>query len=221
MTPHVKTTPTMQDYLKALLRLERQQTPVPTSALADALSVTPSAVTAMSCKLHIFGMVRYAAYYGMELTEAGRSEALRVLRAHRLVEVMMVQWMGFGWDEVDDEADRLEHVLSAAFVDRLEAQLGHPCCCPHGDPIPRADGTLDPVAELRLIDLEPGGERPIFRVSSRDPAMLRYFREIGLTPGARVKVLALAPFDGPLAVEVEQARHDISRLLAQNVFVYA
>ena len=211
----------MQDYLKALLRLERQQTPVPTSALADALSVTPSAVTAMSCKLHIFGMVRYAAYYGMELTETGREEALRVLRAHRLVEAMMVQWMGFGWEEVDDEADRLEHVLSTEFIDRLEAQLGYPCCCPHGDPIPRADGTIDQVAELRLVELELGNERQIFRVSAAQAAMLRYLREIGLVPGARVKVLALAPFDGPLTVEVAGITRDISRLLAQNVFVHA
>ena len=135
-------TATMQDYLKVLFRLEKTQRPVPTSALADALSVSPSAVTAMSCKLHVAGLVRYAAYQGMALTLIGRAEALRVLRAHRLVEVMMVEWMGYGWEDVEDEADRLEHVLSTDFVNRLEAQLGYPRACPHGDPIPGPNGEL-------------------------------------------------------------------------------
>src|SRR4051794_35782024 len=121
----VAATATMQDYLKVLFRLDQGQAPVPTSALSEALSVSPSAVTAMSCKLHVAGLVRYAAYHGMALTPHGRFEALRVLRAHRLVEVMMVEWMGYGWENVEEEADRLEHVLSQDFVNRLDAQLGH------------------------------------------------------------------------------------------------
>ena len=102
-------TATMQDYLKALYKLEKAQSPVPTSALAETLEVSPSAVTAMSCKLHVASLVRYAAYHGMALTPAGRREALRVLRAHRLIEVMMVRWMGYGWEDIDDEAAFVRH----------------------------------------------------------------------------------------------------------------
>ena len=219
--PLIRATATMQDYLKAVLRLEKSQTPVPTSALAEALDVTPSAVTAMSCKLHVGGMVRYAAYHGMELTEAGRREALRVVRAHRLVEVMMVRWMGYGWEDVEEDADRLEHVLSPDFVDRLEARLDFPCCCPHGDPIPAPDGTLRHIDERPLAALAVGESDQIFRVSGRDRALLKHFREEKLVPGAQIKLLDIAPFGGPLTCDVEGEERVISPLVAQNVFVYA
>ena len=214
-------TATMQDYLKVLFRLEKRQKPVPTSALADALGVSPSAVTAMSCKLHVAGLVRYAAYQGMALTPVGREEALRVLRAHRLVEVMMVEWMGYGWEDVEDEADRLEHVLSPDFVDRLEAQLGYPRACPHGDPIPGPHGELPQVLDQPLARLAPGQAAEVYRVTSHQRDLLVYLRDLGLRPGARVAVVAAAPFDGPLTVRVDGVEQTLSLTVAQNVFVLA
>lgn len=214
-------TATMQDYLKALYKLEKAQTPVPTSALAETLEVSPSAVTAMSCKLHVASLVRYAAYHGMALTPAGRHEALRVLRAHRLVEVMMVRWMGYGWEEIDEEADRLEHVLSDEFVDRLEAQLGYPRACPHGDPIPGRDGALDEPAERALGVMQPGETATVYRVSSHHRELLAHVRQIGMLPGAQIEVVAVAPFGGPLTILVDGVTQSVSPTVAQNVFVYA
>lgn len=212
-------TATMQDYLKVLFRLEKTQKPVPTSALAEALNVSPSAVTAMSCKLHVAGLVRYAAYHGMALTPIGRDEALRVLRAHRLVEVMMVEWMGYGWEDVEDEADRLEHVLSTDFVNRLEAQLGYPRACPHGDPIPGPNGELPQALDTPLARLKPGQAGEVYRVTSHQRDLLVYLRDLGIRPGARAEVVAAAPFDGPLTVRVEEAEQVLSLTVAQNVFV--
>lgn len=214
-------TATMQDYLKALYKLEKSQSPVPTSALAETLEVSPSAVTAMSCKLHVASLVRYAAYHGMALTPTGRREALRVLRAHRLVEVMMVRWMGYGWEDVDDEADRLEHVLSDEFVDRLEVQLGYPRACPHGDSIPGRDGAVDEPPERALALMSPGEVATIYRVTSHHRELLAHMREMGMLPGARVEVVSVAPFGGPLAILVDGAPRSISPTVAQNVFVYA
>jgi DtxR family transcriptional regulator, Mn-dependent transcriptional regulator len=212
-------TATMQDYLKALFRLDRGAAPVPTSALAEALTVSPSAVTAMSCKLHVAGLVRYAAYHGMALTPAGRREALQVLRAHRLVEVMMVEWMGYGWEDVDDEADRLEHVLSPEFVSRLDAQLGHPRACPHGDPIPGPNGEFPDVLEAPLALLAPGESATVYRVSSRNRELLAYLRELGIGPGVQIEVRTVAPFDGPLTIRVNDVERTVSLTVAQNVFV--
>lgn len=212
-------TATMQDYLKVLFRLEKWQSPVPTSALADALTVSPSAVTAMSCKLHVAGLVRYAAYHGMALTASGRDEALRVLRAHRLVEVMMVEWMGYGWEEVDEEADRLEHVMSTEFVNRLAAQLGNPYTCPHGDPIPGPNGEIPEVLDQPLAHLAPNQVGQVYRVSSRHRELLMYLREIGVKPGVRIEVLAVAPFDGPWSIRVDDVERTISLTVAQNIFV--
>ena len=212
-------TATMQDYLKVLFRLEKTQRPVPTSALADALGVSPSAVTAMSCKLHVAGLVRYAAYQGMALTLIGRAEALRVLRAHRLVEVMMVEWMGYGWEDVEDEADRLEHVLSTDFVNRLEAQLGYPRACPHGDPIPGPNGELPQLLDHPLSRLMPGQVAEVYRVTSHQRDLLVYLRDLGIRPGAQVEIVAAAPFDGPLTVRVDGAEQVLSLTVAQNIFV--
>ena len=212
-------TATMQDYLKVLFRLEKTQRPVPTSALADALGVSPSAVTAMSCKLHVAGLVRYAAYQGMALTLIGRAEALRVLRAHRLVEVMMVEWMGYGWEDVEDEADRLEHVLSTDFVNRLEAQLGYPRACPHGDPIPGPNGELPQLLDHPLSQLMPGQVAEVYRVTSHQRDLLVYLRDLGIRPGAQVEIVAAAPFDGPLTVRVDGAEQVLSLTVAQNIFV--
>ena len=212
-------TATMQDYLKVLFRLEKTQRPVPTSALADALGVSPSAVTAMSCKLHVAGLVRYAAYQGMALTLIGRAEALRVLRAHRLVEVMMVEWMGYGWEDVEDEADRLEHVLSTDFVNRLEAQLGYPRACPHGDPIPGPNGELPQLLDHPLSRLMPGQVAEVYRVTSHQRDLLVYLRDLGIRPGAQVEIVAAAPFDGPLTVRVDSVEQVLSLTVAQNIFV--
>ncbi len=218
--PRAAATATMQDYLKALLRLEKAQSPVPTSALAEALAVSPSAVTAMSCKLHVAGLVRYAAYHGMALTDHGRGEALRVMRAHRLAEVMMVQWMGYGWEEVDDEADRLEHVLSPEFVNRLEAQLGYPKTCPHGDPIPGPNGEMPDIAEMPLASLTPGQSAVVYRVTSHNPALLVHLRDLRLVPGTRVELREVAPFDGPLTVRVDDVERNIGRAVAQSVHLH-
>lgn len=210
--------PAMQDYLKAVYRLQGSA-PVTTQRLAEELGVSGPSVTNMVKRLAELGLLRHARYHGAELTEAGERVALEVTRHHRLIERFLVERLGFGWDEVHDEADRLEHHISEALEARLDAALGHPAVDPHGDPIPSREGEVADVGGDRLIDLTPGETAIVRRVSDRDPARLRYLGSLGLVPGAAVELVATMPFDGPLQIRVDHAEHAIGRALADAIAV--
>jgi DtxR family Mn-dependent transcriptional regulator len=164
----------VEDYLKVIYgHTEWQPEPITPSQLAARLGLAPSTVTEMVKKLVAAGQVAHAPYGAVELTAAGREEALRMVRRHRLVETWLMRQYGYGWDEVHDEAEVLEHALSDRLLDAIDVQLGHPGHDPHGDPIPRADGSVC-VPRARQLSALPVGERGrVVRISDRDPEVLR------------------------------------------------
>ena len=188
----------MEDYLKALFELGEND--VKPRDLAAAVGVSSASVTGMLQKLAQLRLVTYRKYHGASLTPAGRELALETLRHHRLLETYLARALGYGWHEVHDEAERLEHVISEDFEERVDALLGHPTHDPHGDPIPRRDGSLPATSGGPLSALEVGACAIITRIIDQDRAVLTYLAEHGLVPGARVRVVAKAPFDGPVTV---------------------
>ena len=216
--PEAVTTPAMQDYLKAVYRLGPFG-PVATQQLADALGVAPSSATNMAKRLHELGLLNHAPYHGVTLTEEGRQAALGVIRRHRLLETYLAEAVGLGWDEIHDEAERLEHHLSDRLEARLDSLLGFPTTDPHGDPIPREGANLAP--DPTLLQTPAGAEGTVSRVSDRDPAQLRYLRDLGIVPGARVTVLEHLPFEGPVRIQVlgegVSQEHVLGRTLAEAV----
>ena len=209
----------MQDYLKAAYHLQTEVGAVTTQRLAEALDVSNPSVTNMVKRLHVLGLVRHTPYQGVELTETGGQVALEVVRHHRLLELYLVDVLGFSWDEAHAEAECLEHHVSEKMEARMDAALGHPTFDPHGDPIPSQDGTVTELTDRRLLDLEPGEGEVIVRVSDRDPEQLRYLEELGLYPGVSVVILEKLPFGGPLRIRVGDATHFIGPSLAAIVRV--
>ena len=213
-------TPAMQDYLKAVYRLGRDG-PVATQQLADELGVAASSATNMAKRLHELGLLNHAPYHGVTLTPEGERAALDVVRRHRLLETYLAEAVGLGWDEIHDEAERLEHHLSDRLEARLDSLLGFPATDPHGDPIPRAGAELAP--DPTLLQTPAGAEGRVSRVSDRDPELLRYLGALGIIPGARITVLEHLPFEGPVRVRVLAAgdeperEHVLGRTLAASV----
>lgn len=215
------TTPAEQDYLKAIYKLQPEECPVPTMAIAERLNLSSAAVSKMVKHLAAQGLVEHSRYYGVALTAAGEKIALEVIRHHRLVELYLVKALGVPWDRVDGEAEVLEHVLSEELEERIAAVLGNPTHDPHGDPIPRLDGSLEDQPHRRLADVSPGTHALVLRVPDRDPQLLRYFGEIGLVPEADVHVVRREPFDGPMHLRLDgsQTEYVIGRDIAERVSV--
>lgn len=212
-------TQAVEDYLKTIYELEREQGRVATTTLAERLSVAPASATGMIKKLADMHLVIYEPYRGVVLTEAGRKIALEVIRHHRLIELFLAETLGVPWDQVHEEAHRMEHVLSEDLEDRIDAVLGYPLTDPHGALIPGRDGTVGQPASLRLADVEPGQSAVIAEVNDHDPALLRYLGELGLYPGVEISVIAVAPFDGPLTIRVGKAEHALGREAASQIFL--
>jgi len=209
----------IQDYLKAILTLQENQEAIATSTLAARLGVTPPSVSAMLKKLARQRLVRHAPYQPVQLTRAGERIALEVVRHHRILELYLVQTLGYSWDQVHAEADRLEHAISEELEERMFRALGQPTRDPHGHPIPSREGRLGGPPLTRLSELLPGVRATIDQVSDRDPAMLRYLGDRGLVPDAAVTVLAKEPFDGPLTVRSGRAAHVLGLELARHIQV--
>ena len=215
------TTHAEQDYLKAIYKLQQEERPVPTTTVAEALGFSSAAVSKMLKHLATQGLVEHSRYHGVALTEAGEKIALEVIRHHRLVELYLVNALGVPWDQVDREAEVLEHVLSEELEERMATILGDPKRDPHGDPIPGLDGTLDEPMRTRLADLGEGSRGRVLRVPGGDPQLLRYFAEIGLVPETEVRVVRREPFDGPLHIQLgDSHKHQvIGRELAERISV--
>ncbi len=195
--------PVMQDYLKQICTAaEWDDTPMTTSRLAALVGVSASTTSEMVRKLAGQGLVTHQPYGAVELTRAGRAAALRMMRRHRLLEAFLVAELGYTWDEVHDEAEVLEHAISDLLVERMDAKLGYPARDPHGDPIPRADGTTRLPDARRLSTLQPGESGIIARISDEDPEMLRWFRESAVTLDAPIQVVGRVPFGGGSAVQI-------------------
>lgn len=212
-------TPAMEDYLKIIYKLQQESDKVTTQSISERMNVQSPSVTNMVKRLAELNLVEYTPYRGVLLTASGRKAALEVLRHHRLLELYLKEALGYSWDEVHEEADRLEHSISEEFEARIDRVLGHPTTDPHGDPIPTPDGEIRPMSDLLLGDLETGARVIIERVCDRDPEKLRYLGRLGLYPSARVRVLERFPFGGPVRVQVGDAQHIIGRELAQSIHV--
>jgi DtxR family transcriptional regulator, Mn-dependent transcriptional regulator len=207
----------VQDYLKAIYALESAGERVTTSALARRMHVSAPSATAMTKRLDELGLVERLPYRGVALTDAGRRNALEVLRHHRLLERYLVDRLGLSLDEVHAEAELLEHALSEELEARIDEDLGYPTHDPHGDPIPDSELRLVHHEDRTLLELEPGARVSIARVPDDDPALLRYLGTLGLVPGSRLELVARAPFGGPVTVRTDRGEHAISRDLADRI----
>ncbi len=214
--------PAVQDYLKAIYRLEGDGDSVTTTQVAQSLGVTAPSVSNMLKKLEQLGYVEGGGRRGVRLTSEGRTSALDVVRLHRLVETFLADTLGMRWDEVHREAEILEHHVSEALAARIAESLGHPDRDPHGDPIPTEQGLVpdSPTSVSALWTLPEGATGRVSRCDDRDPELLRFLAEVGLVPDVAVEVLARAPFGGPLTVRVGgERRVDVPPDAARGVFV--
>lgn len=209
----------VEDYLKAIYELETRFGAAATSDVASALDVAPASVTGMIRRLATQGFLDHVPYKGVQLTALGRRAALRTIRRHRILETYLTRVLGYPWDRVHDEAERLEHAASDDLIERMAAALGHPSADPHGAPIPTADGLVDESTHRTLADLAVGESARMVRVSDKDPSLLRYLADIALQPGAHITLLARAPFDGPITLRIGTSEPVVGPNLAAQVLV--
>jgi DtxR family Mn-dependent transcriptional regulator len=207
------------DYLKAIWELGGEST-ASTTNVAERLSISSASVTNMFARLREMGLAEYEPYQGASLTEAGRVEALRLVRRHRLIETFLLQCLGYSWEEVHEEAENLEHSVSDGFTERLAEFLGYPDHDPHGEPIPTADGTLEPDDSFPLSAATTGQRVRIYRVGDEEAAKLAYLEEHGLMPGRLLEVREVRAMDGVVTVETEDGEtRSLGGPLAVSVFV--
>jgi DtxR family Mn-dependent transcriptional regulator len=220
---HTGSSEAVEDYVKAIYSLATAEggAPVGTTDLAERLGVTPASVSAMFRKLTDLGLADHMPYKGVRLTAAGEKLALEVLRHHRLLELYLAEHLGVPWDRVHEEADALEHVISADLEARIAAKLGHPTHDPHGAPIPSAELLVGEDCTRSLADLEPGDSGTFARIAGGDPEMLRYLDAQGIRLGDRVLIKARQPFGGPATVAIGAATHTIGGGLALAMRVEA
>lgn len=212
----------IEDYLKCIYKLEDlslKDKGVHTSAIAGRLGVAQASVSNMIKKLSEQGYVEYAPYYGVSLTESGRQLALQMIRRHRVIEQYLVERLDYSWDEVDAEAEVLEHAVSDKLVNAMWDALGRPSHDPHGSPIPDQDGIILPQNLVPLSEFSEGAQVQLARIKNRSPDELRYLSSIGLTMGVEVRIKSKAPFNGPLMIEVDECLHALDYRLASALMV--
>lgn len=212
-------TASVEDYLKVIFELESAAGVAGTNEIAAELGFAPASVSGMVRRLAAQGLITHERYRGVRLTKAGRKAALRTIRRHRVIEAYLTRALGYPWDRVHDEAERLEHAASDELIDRMAAAIGEPTTDPHGAPIPTREGTLDDPPLRALAETGVGERVTIQRVGDRDPGQLRYLAELGITPGRHVEVVSRAPFDGPIELRVGRATHAIGTTLAKQILV--
>ena len=213
-------TASAEDYLEAIYNLAQVKSPVSTSALADRVRVTPASASQMMRGLSEQGLAEYSPYRGVTLTQAGRRQALGLLRRHRLWERFLFDHLEMGWAELCDEACRLEHATSEAVENRLAEMLGEPEFCPHGHPVPTAQGVVTTEEPRLSVDgLKPGDKGVICRVPEGERDLLQYLSELRLVPESVVEMEKKSPLGGPLMVKVEGVSHALSREVAAQIMV--
>lgn len=212
---------TIENYVKAIYQLDvrHENRPAQTGQLATALGVLPGTVTSMMKTLSDSGLAIYTPYEGVRLTEAGQTLALRVVRRHRLIELFLVQTLQLNWDEVHAEAENMEHAVSDLLVDRIDAFLGYPASDPHGDPIPRADGTFAAMTASRLDEWPTDQPFRIARVLDQSPEFLRYLGDIGLTLGVSGNITNRNPAAGLFTVERDGRAITLAATAAARILV--
>ncbi len=213
----------IEDYLKTIYELTRSNQRATTNQIAERMGVTPASVTNMIQKLAETDppLLDYRKHRGVQLTSEGERMALEIIRHHRLLEMFLHETLGYSWDEVHEEADRLEHVISEEMEERIAISLGNPQHDPHGDPIPSRDLQMPQTSDLTLSQLRPPQKAQVNRVSDSDPDLLRYLSERGIEPAAQLEVLDFSPFDNNLQVHVEGEEEPVvlGAVITSQVFV--
>lgn len=212
-------TTSVEDYLKAIYELSQPPGSATPSGVAARLGVARASVSAMVHRLVKQGLVKHEPYQALRLTSAGRSVALQLVRRHRVIEAYLVTALGYTWDRVHDEAERLEHTASDELIGRMAAAIGDPTSDPHGAPIPTAGGTVAEHAYRALGDLAVGEEARIALVEDEDAELLRYLGSLQLVPGATIRFLGQEPFGGSLTIRVGSRTRRIAPALAERVLV--
>ncbi|HET9918352.1 MAG TPA: metal-dependent transcriptional regulator [Ktedonobacteraceae bacterium] len=215
--------PRISDCLKVIYAMQERGQKVSTSAVSERLGVSDATVTMLFKDFAEAGWVEHMPYHGVRLTPLGERKAMEVIRHHRLLELYLARQLGYSWDKVHDEADRLEHVISEEFEDKLDALLGYPTVDPHGDPIPSKDGVIATRKGVPLSELPEGQEAMVLRVQAQNSDQLCYLGQLGLYPETRVQLLKRSPFGGPLDLlvgeEPKQAEHMLGPELAEYIIV--
>jgi DtxR family Mn-dependent transcriptional regulator len=209
----------MREYLAEIYRLQEDSPTVSTTSLAERLGVSAPAVPRMLKRLKSSGYVKHVPYQGVELTERGRAEALKEIRRHRILEVFLVNVMGFSWDETHEHAEELSKGLNDAVSQRMAEMTHSPSRCPHGEPIPDEAGQLPEVKDIGIINLGVGYKGVVSRVRTNDPEKLKYFATLGLVPGAAFEIVGRAPFNGPMRLLVEQEEVVLGVSLTESLWV--
>lgn len=192
----------MREYLAEIYRLQEDSPTVSTTSLAERLGVSPPAIPRMLKRLQNAGYVKHVPYQGVELTPRGREEALREIRRHRILEVFLVDVMGFSWDEVHEYSEGLSAGLNDKLTLRMAEMTGFPTRCPHGEPIPDREGRLPAVDDICIVNLGVGHRGAVSRVRTHEPEKLQYLASLNLTPGTEFEVLGRAPFNGPMRLRI-------------------
>jgi DtxR family Mn-dependent transcriptional regulator len=221
-TPRELTAP-VEDYLKVIYEVESAgdagDATAGTNEIAEILGIAPASVSGMVRRLAEQGLITHERYRGVRLTDQGRRAALRTIRRHRVIESYLAKALGYPWDRVHDEAERLEHSCSDELIDRMAAAIGEPTTDPHGHPIPARDGTLAEQHLQQLATVVTGAMVRIERVSDRDGDRLRYLAELGVTPGTVIEVVRREPFEGPITLRIGRVERVIGPALAAHVLV--
>jgi DtxR family Mn-dependent transcriptional regulator len=208
-----------EDYLKALYHLHGDQRPVPTRDLAQRLGISSPSVSEMVTRLTAQGLVEHDRYKGQQLTREGRKVALELVRHHRLLEMFLVQVLGYSWDEVHDEAERLEHVISERMEQRIFELLGRPELDPHGHAIPTASGKVRSLSDRPLSECRAGEKVVVQGVSDDDAGRLRELERRGLMPGTQLEVVSISEYESPIVVRIKGRRVSVPLGLARAIFV--
>jgi DtxR family Mn-dependent transcriptional regulator len=213
---------TVENYIKAIFQIGQSSGgQAATGQLAAALGVSPGTVTSMLKTLSESKLVTYTPYEGVRLTPEGAALALRVVRRHRLIELFLVKTLDLSWDEVHEEAEHMEHAVSDRLVDKIDAFLGHPEVDPHGDPIPRRDGTLKVADSLSLAECQVGDYFQLTRVIDQSPEFLRFLSSSGLPLGVSGRIVANTPEAGIVTISIGGQETTLGQAAAEKLLVTA
>jgi len=217
---HIKYSTSKENYLKAIFHLQQENKNVTTNALAEALQTKPASVTDMLKKLKEQKLLLYEKYYGVKLTAEGKKVALQIIRKHRLWEYFLVEKLAFGWEEVHEIAEELEHIGSKKLIDRLDDFLGNPRVDPHGDPIPDSNGKIEPLQQVPLTDFVVNKLTLVTGIGNQSPEILELLNHKKIAIGTKLEIKHRFEFDHSLEIKVNNlAPITISELLARNILV--
>jgi DtxR family transcriptional regulator, Mn-dependent transcriptional regulator len=213
-------THTEENYIKTIYHLSVDHKTVRTNAISEVMNTTAASVSDMLKKLSDKSFIHYEKYQGVSLTKKGKTQALQVVRKHRLWEVFLVEKLQFSWDEVHELAEQLEHIQSNVLIERLDNFLGHPTSDPHGDPIPNAKGEMPVLRQILLSELEINSKAKVMGMKEHSPTFLQYLDKLGISIGAAVKVMDRVVFDASLELKVNDKKiMVVSYEVAKNIIV--